>query len=249
MIKKLALTLILAAIAGCSVPESLKTPKNETSAIIGVSLKVKILNAFPKNQTSVYFVKLEENDEGILGKKIIPANYMREYLTATNAFLVNAEPGKYAVVCSTKLEKQGDAMVETKNLSNIGFLTFFDENAIRQSLVEVKSGGVAFLGSIEINSQLKDFDWNIEKNGDIAQKHYYTLLKQYMDGTYYCGTLIKADRSDKETRAFLTKTAEYFKKTDWKETIDKAVAGLDNPRQEQEKETKEETRKKTEAEK
>ena len=236
MLKRIALFLIIIAFmagAGCSVPESHRLRMNKDSAMIGVTVQVKLLNAFPKKQTTVYFVKLEENDEGYLGTRIIPCNYTREFLTGTYAYIVNAEPGKYAVVCSTKFEKMTESTttVDIKNLSVLGFITFFDQDAIKQSMVEVGPGGVAYLGSLVIDSQLKNFDWNIEKNGDAAQKHYYNLLKSSMDGTYYCGALIKADRSKEETRKFLTKTAGYFKKTEWKDNLDKALAELDNPAQ------------------
>ena len=231
MIKRLALCIMITAITGCSVPESLKIRHNEGSAIIGVTVTVKLLNAFPKKQTTVYFVKLEKNDKGYLGTKIIPCNYTKTYVPWTYAYIINAEPGKYAVVCSTKYEKMSDTTPETRHLAEIGYITFFDENAIKQSVIEVQPGGVAYMGSYVIDSQLKSFDWNIEKHGDAAQKHYHNLLKSSMEGTYYCGALIKADRSEKETRKFLAKTAEYFKKTEWKDNIDKALAELNSPQQ------------------
>ncbi|OHD65112.1 MAG: hypothetical protein A2176_02540 [Spirochaetes bacterium RBG_13_51_14] len=218
--------------AGCSVPESLKFRRNEGSAIIGVTIRVRLLNVFPKKQTTVYFVKLEEKDNEYFGTKIIRCNYTREFLTGIYAYIINAEPGKYAVVCSTKFDKMADTTIETKNISEVGYITFFDENAIKQSIVDVIPGQVVYMGSFVINSQLKSLSRNIENNGDSAQKHYYNLLKSYMDGTFYCGALIKADRSEKETREFLSKTGGYFKNTEWKDNIDKAVAELDNPQQE-----------------
>ena len=226
--KRLALCIIAAAIFACDVPKNLRQPESPDSSIIGISLTIKLMNAMPKKQTSVYFVRLEDKDENYLGTNIIPANYLTgNYMTGYYAYLINARPGKYAAICSTKIEEYTTSSYEDKNKLQFGLLTFFDENILKKTYVEVGPSQVAFMGKYTVNSQLKSAYMNIEKNGDRAQQHYYNQLKQDMEGTFYCGTAVSADRSNKTTREFLLKMQNNFKKSGWANVINTALESFD----------------------
>src|SRR5208337_4683730 len=100
---------------------------------------------------------------------------------------------------------------ETNKPEEYGYITFFDSEIIKNSRIEVGQGQIAFMGSFAIEGQIKSVFRNIEKNGDLAQQHYYTQLKPFLEGTYYCGGLIKAERSNKSTREYLIKSKDYFR--------------------------------------
>jgi hypothetical protein len=200
--------IIPALLIGCGLPKSLRTPEKNESSVLGVSIKTVTLKIFKNRQDTVYFVKLADTDEGILATKIIPSNYSRgDYV-----YLINAEPGKYIAVVS--FFQQSD------NTYN----SFFDLNTIQKTMTVVGPGQIAFMGTIIVENQLKNIYNNIEQNGDKAQLHYYNLLKSFIYGTHYCGSLITAERSKDLEKNFLLKSKEYFKDSDWLNLIN---AGLE----------------------
>jgi hypothetical protein len=224
--KRFIICIILGAVIGCDTPRNIRYQEKNNASIVGISLKVKLLNAMSKEQTTVYFVKLEGKDENLLGTKIIPCNYYRgNFVTGYYAYLVNADPGKYAAVCSTKYEKQTYSTMASD--IEYGYITFFDANILQNSLIDVGPNQIAFMGSFTVNSQLKNLYRNIEKNGDRAQQHYYTLLKPSLEGTIYCGVMTGTDRSKKATRQFLEKATDYFKNSEWMKMINTTIASLD----------------------
>ena len=228
--KRFALCIIMCAVFGCDLPSNLKYMESPSHSIIGISLSINLYNALPKKQSSVYFVKLDDKDENNLGKKIIRCNFYKGIMAeGYYAFLVNAEPGTYAAVCSTKYDRLtfGDNRAEASKYEEFGYITFFDSEMIKKTVTEVGPGQIAFMGSYTIDSQLKSPYMNIEKNGDRAQKHYYSQLKSIMEGTYYCGSMVKGDRSGKLTREFLVKAKNYLKNSEWLKIIDGAIAEFD----------------------
>jgi hypothetical protein len=228
--KRFALCIIIGAVLGCDLPSNLRYRESASHSIIGISLTVKLYNALPKLQTSVYLVKLDDKDGNNLGTKLIRCNYYRGTMPeGYYAFLVNAEPGRYAVVCSSKYDRLSGAdnpMGTTKD-DEYGYITFFDSSMIKNSITEVGPGQIAFMGSYTVNSQLKSVHKNIEKNGDAAQKHYYNLLKDSMEGTYYCGSQVKSDRSEKLTRNFFEKAKKYFRNSEWLKIINETISEYD----------------------
>lgn len=210
--KKYALAIILCAIIlGCGLPKSLRTPDKIDSSVLAVSIKTITLKVFKNRQDTVYFVKLDDEVESLLGVKLIPSNYTRgEY-----AFLVNAEPGRYAAVASF--------FQQTDNTYN----SFFDLNTIQNTVTVVGPGQIAYMGSITVDNHLKNIYNNIEKNGDKAQLHYYNLLKSFIYGTHYCGSLNKIDRSKQLEKDFLKTTIDYFKDSDWLKMISERLELLE----------------------
>jgi hypothetical protein len=210
--KRYIIALVIPALLiGCGLPKSLRTPEKIDSSVLAVSIKTVTLKIFKNRQDTVYFVKLADKDEGLLAAKIIPSNYSR----GDYAYLINAEPGKYIAIAS--FFQQSD------NTYN----SFFDLNTIQNTVTVVGPGQIAYMGSITVENQLKNIYNNIEKNGDKAQLHYYNLLKSFIYGTHYCGSLISAERNKELEKEFLFKTKEYFKDSDWLKMINAGLEAIE----------------------
>jgi hypothetical protein len=210
LMKKIYAFIIIIFLTGCGVPKNLRTFEDKDSAIIGISIKTITLSIFKNKPDVVYFVKLDEKDENNLGNKIIPSNYTR----GNYAYLINAKPGKYAVA--------GSFFTQTDNSYN----TFFDADALGKSVIDVGPGRIVYAGNMVIENNMKSLYHNIEQNGDKTQLHYYNLLKTYMYGTFYCGSLIKAEKSVELEKEFLLKSKDYFKDTDWVKLIDNDIQAI-----------------------
>jgi hypothetical protein len=210
--KKYAVAIIIPAILiGCGLPKSLRTPDKIDSSVLAVSIKTITLKVFKNRQDTVYFVKLDDKDENLLGVKLIPSNYTRgDYV-----YLVNAEPGRYAAVASF--------FQQTDNTYN----SFYDLNTIQNTITVVGPGQIAYMGNIMVDNQLKNIYNNIEHNGDKAQLHYYNLLKSFIYGTHYCGSLNTIDRSGQLEKEFLIKTKDYFKDSDWLKMLNERLEQLE----------------------
>ena len=210
--KRYIIALVIPALLiGCGLPKNLRTPDKIDSSVLGVSIKTITLKIFKNRQDTVYFVKLADTDEGLLATKVIPSNYSRgDYV-----YLINAEPGKYIAIAS--FFQQSD------NTYN----SFFDLNTIQNTMTVVGPGQIVYMGDITVENHLKNIYNNIEQNGDKAQLHYYNLLKSFMYGTYYCGSLTSAERPRQLEKKFLYKSKEYFKDSDWLKMIDTSLEMLD----------------------
>jgi hypothetical protein len=210
--KKYAIAIIIPAIlVGCGLPKNLRTPEKIDSSVLGVSIKTVTLKVFKNRQDTVYFVKLDDKDESLLGAKLIPSNYTR----GDFAFLVNAEPGKYAAVASY--------FQQTDNTYN----SFYDLNTIQNTVTVVGPGQIAYMGAITVDNHLNNIYNNIEQNGDKAQLHYYNLLKSIIYGTHYCGSLNIKEQSSQLEKEFLIKTKGYFKDSDWLKLINERLELLE----------------------
>ncbi len=228
--KRLFFCIFIGALLGCDVPANLRVAESSTSSIVGISLSVKLYNGILKEQSTVYFVKLDDKDKNNLGTKIIPCNYYRgTMLGGYYAYLVNAEPGTYAAIGSAKFEtyKPGYNPMGVTKEDEHGYISFFDSDIVRQSKIDVGPGQIAFMGSFAVDAQIKSVYRNIEKNGDLVQQHYYMQLKPFLEGTYYCGAMKKTERSNKTMREYLTKSKDYFRGSEWLKIINKAIVDFD----------------------
>ena len=206
--KKYAIAMLIPALLiGCGLPKNLRTQDKTDSSVLGVSIQTVTLKIFKNRQDTVYFVKLDEKDGTLLVSRVIPCNYTR----GNYAYLINAEPGRYAAVAS--FFQQSD------NTYN----SFFDMNTIQNTVTVVGPGQIVYMGDFSVANSLKNIYNNIEKNGDKAQLHYYNLLKSFIYGTHYCGSLIKADRERQSEKNFLFQTKDYFKDSDWLKMINEKI--------------------------
>jgi len=209
--KRILFIAIAVSLLGCGLPKNLRVAENKDSSVIGISIRTMTLKIFSNKPETIYFVKLNEKDENNLGNKIIPSNYVR----GDYAYLVNAQPGKYAVVASF--------FSKTDNFYN----SFYDTAVIQSTIIDVGPGQIVFMGNIKIENKMKNLYQNIEQNGDKSQLHYYNLLKSFMYGTFYCGALISAEKNKNLEKDFLEKTRAYFKDSEWIPFIDKSIEFID----------------------
>jgi hypothetical protein len=209
--KKVFITIIALSVLGCGLPKSLRVTENKDSSVIGISIRTVTLSIFNNKPETVYFVKLDDKDENNLGNRIIPSNFVR----GDYAYLINAQPGKYAAVASF--------FTQTDNSYN----SFYDAEIIKKSTIDVGPNQIVFAGKFKIENKMKNLYQNIEQNGDKAQLHYYNLLKSFMYGTFYCGVLTSAESTKEIEKDFLVKTKIYFKDSEWIPVIDKGIDTLE----------------------
>lgn len=195
----------------CGVPQTLRTPESSESAIIGVSIRTVTL-LLKHRQDVVYFIKLDVKDDNILVSRIIPSNYQR----GNYAYLINAQPGTYAVV--------GSSFVQSEQ----AYSSFYDTETIKKTIIEAAPKSIAYMGTFEIDNQMKNLYQNIERNGDSAQLHYYNLMKNFMYGSFYCGSLRSFDKSLSAEKEFLLKSSNYFKDTGWIDIIKTKIKSLES---------------------
>lgn len=205
--KKAFITIVALSVLGCGLPKNLRVTENKDSSVIGISIRTITLSVFSNKPETIYFVKLDEKDENNLGNRIIPSNYVR----GDYAYLINAQPGKYAAVASF--------FTQTDNCYN----SFYDAAIIKSSIIDVGPNQIVFAGKFKIENHMKNLYQNIEQNGDKAQIHYYNLLKPFMYGTFYCGSLISSEQTKEQETQFLTKTKSYFQDSEWIPIIDKRI--------------------------
>jgi hypothetical protein len=209
--KKIVFILIALSLTGCGLPKSLRVADTKDSSVIGISIRTITLKIFNNKPETVYFVKLDEKDENNLGSKIIPSNYARgDYV-----YLINAQPGKYAAVASF--------FTQTDNSYN----SFYDAAIIRSTVIDVGPNQIVFAGKLSIENKMKNLYQNIEQNGDKAQLHYYSLLKSFMYGTFYCGIYSTFDRSRDLENDFYIKTKKYFADSEWVPLIEKCLETME----------------------
>jgi len=212
-ISKNKLTILITAffLLSCGVPKTLRTPESSESAIIGVSIRTVTL-LLKHRQDVVYFVKLDEKDENILVSRVIPSNYQR----GDYAYLINAQPGRYAVI--------GSSFVQSEQ----AYSSFYDAETIKKTIVDVEPKSIVYIGTFEIDNQMKNLYQNIERHGDSAQLHYYNLMKNFMYGSFYCGSLRHADQSPSVEKEFLLMCRNYFKDTGWIDIINARIKSLES---------------------
>lgn len=207
MYKKIFALLSIFYFCSCNhLPKSLRTPESPQNSIIGISVKTRSLIRIFKNQPdTVYFVKLQDDDSFDSSSRILPSNYSKGGYT----YLIGVQPGKYAVIASTYTK------------SEMSYSTFYNIDTIKKVVVQVGAGEMIYAGNLIIDDELKSIYQNIEKNGDKAQIHYFSLLKSTLNGVYYCGILKEYSNNELLVKQFLVKAREHLKDSGWLNVINK----------------------------
>jgi hypothetical protein len=227
MTKRLAIMLGLAmfglsACAGVPPPG----PLDSQSAALGISVKLKApIALFSSHPDRVYFVRVDKDDDIYTASQIIPSNYVKgDYV-----YLLNAAPGRYAVVASF-LEQRGQMGRSTT------YTTFFSEEVIKHTQTVVTPGTMAFMGEYVLGTSA-GFD-----EADNAQLHYFhSLAPNALLGTgvmasmlsvmtsgaaYYRGVLKEEHKETQAEKSFLATSAESFKGTGWGDRLQKRLDEL-----------------------
>ena len=212
----------LSACAGVPPPG----PLDSQSAALGISVKLKApIELFSRHPDRVYFVKVDKDDDIYTASQIIPSNYVKgDYV-----YLLNATPGRYAVVASF-LEQRGQMGRSTT------YTTFFSEEVIKRTQTVVTSGAMAFMGEYVLGTS-GSFD-----EADNAQRHYFhslapnalmgtgvmaNILSGMTSGTFYYSGMLKEEHKETQAeKSFLDTSAESFKGTGWGDRLQKRLDEL-----------------------
>lgn len=190
------------------IPQNLRRPADSTRSIICISVFQRAPVTIDKNKSQkIVFLKIPDSTGGE-DPRIILSNYS----SGDRVYLVNAEPGKYAVIA---------AYYETG--AHRG-LTFFSEEAYKISEIDVKPRQFVFIGKFVIDNFT-----GLTVKGDGTQKDNFLRLNRIRDreeieelrsADIYRGTLNKYDRVDRSQEEMLLKAKIDFKKTGWMGILD-----------------------------
>ncbi|UCD84511.1 MAG: hypothetical protein JSU92_14790 [Deltaproteobacteria bacterium] len=194
-------------------PETL-TPH---SSAIGIYIEVRAPFVLVSNKASwVYFIKLDEKSDSYTCDHVIQSNFAK----AGQIYLLNAEPGRYAVVASC--QKQTPIAQPSHT-----YTTFFPKELIKLTEVTVVPEEISFMGKYIVKHYVG------LKNADDAQLHYARLitpnvksgmLSRAFSGKTICrGTLLKENRDKQAEIKFLNKALKHLKGTNWVDSIQKQL--------------------------
>jgi len=130
-----ALPLLLLALA-CKTTD-VPARGGPDSAVLGVRVNVTLYQShqLTLQPQTVYFARLPEGEDTLLQTtQLVESNYRRGALL----MLLNAEPGRYAVVC---------AVTTWEGRSHFVFVS---EKSARESIIEVKPGQYTYMGSLSM---------------------------------------------------------------------------------------------------
>lgn len=157
------------------IHKDLRHPKDSNSSILAVSFgPIEALSSGVGKHVrfSILFVKFGSPGNGE-ESKIFASNYNKH----GRAYLINAEPGKYAVIALLVRVKQsnlrigigirGGNVTSSSYYSDTSGATFFSEEIVKKSTVEIKPGELVFAGNFLVK-KLPDVT-----KGDSAQQRYY----------------------------------------------------------------------------
>ncbi len=155
------------------IPKDLEQPADSNSSLLALSfgpLKEFYSHMMKKVYISVLFVKFEPTENGN-EPQMISSNYSKN----GRAYLINAEPGKYAAVALlVRIKKSSIGIsIGTSGVSSFSSYrdtseaTFFSQQIVDRSTIEVKPGELAFMGDFQVK-KLPDIT-----KGDSAQERYY----------------------------------------------------------------------------
>ena len=172
-----------------SVPPA--PPAADSASVVGVRVTiVPPIGLFSMDSESVFFVRADVGDP-TRQNDVLRSNYH----DGDYVYLLNAQPGTYAVVAATHSGQYGET-----------FTTYLPEDVIQRSTVTVGRAAVAFMGEFEVKASLGLGEM------DAAQRHYNGVIQPGEKGgfslfstTYiYRGSLREADQSPEAWERFHT---------------------------------------------
>lgn len=219
----LPITLSL-LVSGCaSIPKA--TEGNSSAVAITVIADVyssPMVTDTTLNPEKVFFVRLADQNAGILKGEIVESNYQHEawwsFLKSggIDSFLLNVPAGTYAAVAVSGRSGGGLPFSSGGNPQTV----FFPENVVKASIVTVKPGVMAYMGTYKFDTV--SF-WNGMKEADKVQTNYFDALRESglssLETQPYAGTIAKIINSKNDEKSFLEKYLGTFAKTGWEEKI------------------------------
>lgn len=216
-----SLTLL---VSGCaSIPKA----NEANSSAVAITVVADVYSSPMVTDTTlkpekVFFVRLADQDAGILKGEIVVSNYNHEawwsFLKSggIDSFLLNVPAGTYAAVAVSGRTGGGSPFSSGGNLQTV----FFPENVVKASVVTVKPGVMVYMGTYKFNSV--SF-WNGMKEADKVQINYFDAIRESEFSSFatqpYAATIDKIFNSKNDEKNFLNKYLGTFAKADWEEKI------------------------------
>jgi hypothetical protein len=157
-------------------------------------------------------MKLDEQHQSEFTKgELLPSNYVEDRYV----YLLNAEPGRYVAVASTRAQSGfGPLIGETH------YTTYFPEDMIKVTEIMVEPGNLAYMGTFSLK-QTVGLD-----GADKTQIYFYRMLApgderessqgSYSSGTWtYRGSLREAVQSEGEQAVFREHAQEVLAEVGW----------------------------------
>jgi hypothetical protein len=212
-------------------------PANEGAGLIAIKVVRDGLGGGLETHRG-YFVRVEEGGDPLSRQVLIPSNYSGDGYV----YLLNARPGRYAAVAAARLSTGGETQTATMPVGGGGGfsgsagvsytpgpterITLLPGGAIQGTLVEVKTGSVAFMGEWKLNEpwfkKIGDDD-----DADAAQRHYFRMMEAQGIGTsYHRGSEPESDRSDAAWLAFLPHARKRLADTGWSRILENAAKAV-----------------------
>jgi hypothetical protein len=221
---KMIFALTMIVLSACAEFQPVPKSFDQQSSVIGISLEARgpaIINTIKLDK--VYFIRLDEKDLPYNKKEVLQSNYS----SGESFYLLNAPPGRYAVVAALSYVESG----ATSNglPKSTTYRVFFPKNLIDKSIVTVTPGSFNFMGAFSVGTSL-GLD-----HADEAQLHYSNLLQpngavsigNNLFSSMLVGSMsvtytakLKNFNLNKDTeKAFLGKTEKHLKDAGWANLI------------------------------
>jgi len=234
-VTRLLLPALALALAGC-VKHTLPSPEDDDFGAIGTRVWVHELhpgysygeNTRTRAAQGVYFIRLPDEGDSLKVAEV----HASQYTDGSVNYLFNLKPGRYAVVAAW-------ANAFGKNI-----VTYFPKDAIIESTVELKRGGLGFCGDIRSRAT-----WDLGKADD-WQRYYMRTV----DPVYYeAGILkrmvtktdaqvtrsVKVNRGEKAQGFFFDGAKRLFGETTWRHVLEQtSVADQTAPKPKKKAEAK-----------
>jgi hypothetical protein len=211
-------------VSGCaSIPKAIE----ENSSAVAITVVADVYSSPMVTDTTlkpekVFFVRLADQNAGILKGEIVASNYQHEAWWSSlksggiDSFLLNIPAGTYAAIAVSGSSGGGSPFSSGGNPQTV----FFPENVVKASIVTVKPGIMAYMGTFKFNSV--SF-WNGMKEADKVQTNYFDALRESGFSSFvtqpYAATIDKIINSKNDEKSFLEKYLGTFANTGWEEKI------------------------------
>lgn len=189
--------LALVSWVGCvtPMPESIKTPVDKNSVLIGVSVTQEApIAMFSSDPDKVLFLKL--TDPKILKGTIIESSYAK----SGNIYLANVEPGTYVLI--------GAFWEKSNGTTSVRYSSIYDEAIAKATQVEAKPGQFAYMGKLLVKDDTESTKQGVSTFDSLMN----TMVN---NSVVYFGKLKKIDRSEESRSQFLQSAKLDFKGTPW----------------------------------
>ncbi len=237
-------TITLVVWFGCAGTLPPPKPLDSERAAIGIAVKLRApVRIFSRKPNVVYFIKLDEVDSLAAANYQVPSHQITQssYSKDGQFYLLNALPGRYAVVASFEVEElrpdppsapSGSGLSISFDLDSneLKYTAFFSKDIIKLTEVTVAPGAIVFMGNYVI-----DESYGL-KGADEAQAYYCNLITPgantsllgaaFTGKSYYKGSLHEHQRDPQTEMNFLIKAQEYLQGAGWENLIQRRMDEL-----------------------